>query len=137
MAKLSYRKLCVSKLWGLGTFNNIPISFKQIRNKNWKDILWYHEKAILEVLFLTLTENICRNKWNSGASGISTPKEIAVEGHFHVQHSLKTTLVFLPADGKASWLLLSSSNFQVWSLFLYALGNRSCLRKLKKDKNQH
>ena len=33
---------------------------------------------------------------------------IAVETHFHVQHGTKTIPVFLPADGKASWLLLPS-----------------------------
>ena len=39
---------------------------------------------------------------------IFTPPEIAVVTHFHVQHGTKTTLVFLPADGETSWLLLPS-----------------------------
>ena len=37
---------------------------------------------------------------------ISTPPEIAVGSHFHEQHDTKTILVFLPADGEASWSLL-------------------------------
>ena len=41
-----------------------------------------------------------------GTSEISTPPEIAVGKHFHVQQGTKTTLVFLPADGEASWSLL-------------------------------
>ena len=40
--------------------------------------------------------------------GISTPLEIAVGAHFHARHGTKTILVFLPADGEASWLLLPS-----------------------------
>ena len=34
---------------------------------------------------------------------------MSAETHFHVQHVAKTTPVFLPADGEASWLLLPSS----------------------------
>ena len=40
---------------------------------------------------------------------MSTPIEIAVGIHFYTQHGTKTTLVFLPADREASWLLLPSS----------------------------
>ena len=42
-------------------------------------------------------------------SKISTPPEIAVGTHFHARHGTKTTPVFLPADGEASWSLLPSS----------------------------
>ena len=42
-------------------------------------------------------------------SEISTPTEIALGTHFHARHDIKTTLVFLPADGEASWLLHPSS----------------------------
>ena len=38
-----------------------------------------------------------------------TPLEIAVGAHFHVQHGAKSTLVFLPAEGEAPWLLFPSS----------------------------
>ena len=37
---------------------------------------------------------------------ISLQLEIALATHFHAQHGMKTFLVFLPADGEASWLLL-------------------------------
>ena len=37
---------------------------------------------------------------------ISTPMEIAAGTHFHAWHGSKTILVFLPADGEASWSLL-------------------------------
>ena len=37
---------------------------------------------------------------------MSTPPEIAVGTHFHAGHGTKTILVFLPADGEGSWLLL-------------------------------
>ena len=60
-------------------------------------------------------ELICRNKWHPGTSEISTPLEIAVGTHFHAPHDTKTTPVFLPADGEASWSLLLSlvSYYQV------------------------
>ena len=52
------------------------------------------------MIFVTLTE-ICCNKWQPGASEISTPPEIAVTTHFHAQHGTKTTPVFLSADEKS------------------------------------
>ena len=54
-------------------------------------------------------ELICRSKWHPGTSEISTPSEIAVGTHFHSRHATKTTPVFLPADGEASWSLLPIS----------------------------
>ena len=53
-------------------------------------------------------EFICHNKWHPGTSEISIPLEIAVGTQFHVWHAIKTIVVFLPADGEASWSLLSS-----------------------------
>ena len=44
-----------------------------------------------------------------GTSEISTSLEIAEGTHFHAQHGTKTTIVFLSADGEASWSLLPSS----------------------------
>ena len=64
---------------------------------------------ILEVVFVTLTEissvitNVIQGPWK-----ISAPPEIAVGTHFYAQHDTKTTPVFLPADGEASWSLLPS-----------------------------
>ena len=43
-----------------------------------------------------------------GIPEISTPLEIAVGTHLHVQHGMKTIPVFLPADGEPSGLLLPS-----------------------------
>ena len=51
---------------------------------------------------------MCHNKWYPGTLEISTSPEIGVGTHFHVQHGTKTILVFLHADGEASWLLLPS-----------------------------
>ena len=39
---------------------------------------------------------------------ISTPLEIAVGTHFYMGRGNETILVFLPADGKASYLVLPS-----------------------------
>ena len=61
------------------------------------------------------------------------------------EHGTKTILFFLPADGEA--FLVATSKFGLlttkWHsatrkhLFLYPQGDRSGLRKLKKDKYQH
>ena len=56
-------------------------------------------------------EVICRTKWHTGTSEISTPPKIAVEPHFHARYSTKTITVFLPTDGEASWSLLPKSVF--------------------------
>ena len=71
--------------------------------------LWVHEAPILEVIFVTLRELICCNKWHPGTLEISTSPEIALEWHFHAWCGTKTTSVFSLADGKASWSLLLSS----------------------------
>ena len=63
--------------------------------------------------------------------------------HFHVRHGTKTIPVFLPADGEASWSLLpslvslSGGTVQPENVFLYAQGDRSSLKKPKRDKHQH
>ena len=62
-----------------------------------------------------------------------------------LEHGTKTTLIVLPADGEASWLLLPNSVSLLSggtvqpenTLFLYHQGDSSDLRKLKKDKHQH
>ena len=51
---------------------------------------------------------IYQNKWYPGTSEISPPPEIAAGTQFHAQHDTETIPVFLPVDGEASWLLLSS-----------------------------
>ena len=64
---------------------------------------------ILEEIFVTLTEisSVVTNE-TLGTRKISAPPEIAVGTHFDAQHGTKTTPVFLPADGEASWSLLPS-----------------------------
>ena len=59
--------------------------------------------------------------------------------------ALKLPQYFLPADGEASWLLLPSLVSVVSGgivqpekdVFLYPQGDKSGLRKPKKDKHQH
>ena len=74
-------------------------------------------------------------------SEISTPLEIAVVAHFYVPHGTKSTPIFLPTDGEASWSLLPSTHQAAQSnqktLFLYRQGDRPGLRKPKKGKHQH
>ena len=53
-------------------------------------------------------EFICCKKWHPGTSEVPKPPEIAVGTHFHAHHDTKTILVFLPAVGEASWLLIPS-----------------------------
>ena len=69
---------------------------------------------------------------------------MAARTHFYARHDTKTTSIFLPADGEASWSLLSSSvsllsggTVQPENTFLYLHGDRSGLRKPKKDKCQY
>ena len=65
---------------------------------------------------------------------------------FSARHGPKTIPVLLPADGEAS-LLDTTTKFSLYTirrhsatqkhLFLYPQGDRSGLRKPKKDKYQH
>ena len=108
--KLSFRELCGSKLSGLHPFDNMVI------------IHWVKNRLKTERLTVSSWDTnpwsnfcdshwklICCNKWDAKTSEISTPPERAVGSHFHAQHSTKTILVFLLADGEASWSLLPSS----------------------------
>ena len=52
---------------------------------------------------------ICRKWWHPRTSEISTPPEMARETHLHARHGTAAILVFLPAEGEASWSLLPSS----------------------------
>ena len=51
-------------------------------------------------------EPIWHEKWHPGILEISTPPEIAGETQFYMGHGNATISVFLPADGKASYLVL-------------------------------
>ena len=72
------------------------------------------DALILEVIFVTLTENSSVVKNNTqGTLEISTPQEIAVRPHFHVRHG--TTQYF--------YLLIEKPfgrYFQVWSPYYQA-----------------
>ena len=76
--------------------------------------LWVHETPTLEVIFVALTD-----KWHPEILEISTTPEIAVETHFYVGHGNETISVFLPADGKASYLL-ATSNFGILNIGWYS-----------------
>ena len=54
-------------------------------------------------------EIVCCKKWHAGSLKIFTAPEKFVGTHFHAWDATKTTLVFLPANGEASWSLLPSS----------------------------
>ena len=107
--KLSFRELWDSNLSGLHPFDNMPI-IHWVKNRlkterqavsSWDTNPWYN-------FCDPHWELNCHNEWHPGTSEISEPLEIAVGTHFHMQHSTKTTLVFLATDGEASWLLLPS-----------------------------
>ena len=89
-------------------------------------------------------ELLSHNKWHPGTSEMSAPPESVVGTHFISWHGTKTIPVFLPANGEACWLLfpssvslLSGSTMQPENRFLYPQGDRSDLKKPKKDKHQH
>ena len=57
LIELSFRELCDSTLSGLRAFDNMVISLSQKRGENPKSWLWVHETLILEIIFVTLTED--------------------------------------------------------------------------------
>ena len=78
---------------------------------------------------------------SAGTLGIFSALEIAVGTHFHTGHGTWNALVFFPADGEASRLLLlrsvyvlSGGTVQPENIFLYPEGVRSGLSMPKKDK---
>ena len=95
------RELCDSKLFSLYPFDNMAIIHELKIGQKQKGKLWVHETSILEVFFVTLTEN-SSVVTNDTQGPQKYPPEIA-------EHGTKNTLVFLPNDGEASWLLLLSS----------------------------
>ena len=108
--KLRFRELCDPKLSGLHPFDNMAkIHWVKYRSNteryaasSWHTNPWSN-------FCDPHWELICYKKWHPGNSKIPKPLEIAVGTPFNVQHGTKTTLVFLLADGEASWLLLPSS----------------------------
>ena len=82
---------------------------------------------------------ICHSKWHPGTLEIPRPPEIAVRIHFHAWHGTETTLIFIPADGEASWsFLLSGSEVQPQNTYSFIVKETSqALQKPKKDEDQH
>ena len=76
-------------------------------------------------------ELICYNKLHPGTLEISAPSEIAAVGtYFHVWHGTKTTWVFLPADGEASWLLTPSLVSLLLGSTVQPENTYSCIHKV-------
>ena len=88
---------------------------------------------------------ICHNKWHPGTSEIFTAPEIAVGTHFHARtwHSNYPSIFtcwwrsILVATSKFSLLTIRQHSATREHLLLYPQGDRSGLRKPKKDKHQH
>ena len=60
---------------------------------------------------------------------IQTPK-VVVGTHFYVSHGTKTTWLFLPADGKASWLLIPALVFLLSGSTVQPQNTYSCILKV-------
>ena len=132
--KLSFKELCYSKSSGFYPFDNmVMIHWVKNRSKTKRLAVGSWDTNPGSNLCDSQWKFICCNKWHQGTSEISIPSEIALGTHFHAWHDIKTTPVFLPADGKASWRQ-SATRKQV---FLYPQGRRSGVRKTKKDKHQY
>ena len=69
--KPSFRELRDLGLCGLHTFENMTISLSQKRGKNQRRTLRVHETPMLELTFVTLTENLSvltndtKRPWNT------------------------------------------------------------------------
>ena len=71
---------------------------------------------------------------SAGTLGIFSALEIAVGTHFHTGHGTWNALVFFPADGEASRLLLLRSVYVLSGGTVQPEGVRSGLSMPKKDK---
>ena len=93
------------KLFGLHPFYNLIITHwvkNRLKTERWAVSSW--DTNPWRSFCDTQWELICRKKWYPGTSEIFTWPKIAVGTCFYAQHG-KTIPVFLPAHGKASWLL--------------------------------
>ena len=97
--KLSFIELYDSKLSSLNPFDNMVIN-------RWVKI---GRKQKGRMLVLETPSNFCDAHWELRDLRNLTPPEIAVETHFHVPHSTKTTSLFSTADAETYWSLLPSS----------------------------
>ena len=136
--KLSFRDLCGSKLSDLHLFDNMSII-------HWVKYRLKAERLAVSSWDTNPWSNICdphwelisRNRWHLGTSEISTALEIVVGTYFHAWHGAKTVPVFLPADGGASWFLLSTSvQPENTNAFILKVTGQ-VWKKPKKDEHQH
>ena len=121
--KLKFRKLCDSKWSGLHPFGKMVI-IHWIKNR-----LRVHETPILEVIFVSLTEN-SSIMTNYTQGPWKYPPKITVGTQFHVQHGTKTTPVCLPNDGEAFWLVLPSSVSLLAGSTVQPENTYSCILKM-------
>ena len=99
---------------------------------------------MLEVILMTFTENSSVETNNTQGAQEYPHHWKQLQGCTYMcERCTKTTLVFLPADGEPSWLLLPGLLTITWHsasrkyLFLYPEGDRLGLRKPKRDMHQH
>ena len=141
---LNFIEFFDSKLSGLHPFDNMAIIHwvkNRSETKRYAVSSW-ETNPLLRNFYDPDWELICCNKRHLGTCEIKTPMEISLKKHFHVWH------------GKLSWyfyLMMEKpfgQYFQVRSLykqhrattkylFLYPQGDRSGLRKPKKNMHQH
>ena len=108
--KLSFRELYNSKLSSLHPFDNMATDhWVKNRSKTERSVVSSRDTNPWSNFCDLHWDLICRNKWHLVTFEISTPLEIAVETHFYGLHGTKTTQIFFPADGEASWFLFSNS----------------------------
>ena len=137
--------MCGSELSGLDPFDNmVIIHWLKNRLKTERQAASSWDTNPCSDFCDPHWELICHNNWHPGTSEISTPPEIALGILFHVQRRTKVMPVFLPADEETSWWLLPSWVSLLWggtvqpeNTYTVIQGDRSGLRKPKKDKHQH
>ena len=130
-AELKFSRVASSKLSGLHPSDNMIIIHwvkNRLKNRRYPVSSWGTNPS--SAFCDPYWKLIYHNKWHPGTSEISTPLEIAVGTHFHARHGIKTIPVFLPADGEASWLLLSSSASLLSGGTVQSENTYSCILKV-------
>ena len=75
-------------------------------------------------------ELICCSKWHSGTSQVSTPPELAIGTHFHVQHITKTTQYLYMKMEKPLGKYFPSSVFLLLGGTMQIVNTYPCVLKL-------
>ena len=142
--KLSFRELRGSKLSGLQPFDMAIIHWFKNRLKTERKAVSSWENNLCKYFFDLCWKLICHNKWYPGTSEILTLPEIAVGTLSCVAWHENYPGIF------TCWrrsLLVATSKFGLHTIrwhsatrkhpFFYPHGDRSGLRKPKKDKHWH